>query len=84
MAWDTFMSVYLKKRPEECEQLVTYHQNVQNLMSRGANCRIYDSQFGIKREYDQCRWDIVRIDLERDAYYNNNQKNIKQHPTSKH
>ena len=74
MAWDTFMSVYLKKRPEESEQLVTYHQNVQKRMSRGANWRIYDSQFRIDREYDQCRWDTVRIDLERDAYYNNNKK----------
>ena len=38
------------------------------LMSGGPNWRTYDFQFRAVREYQQCPWDTVRVDLKRDAY----------------
>ena len=75
MAWNTYMSIYLKKYPHELDQMITYHQNIQKLMQRGANWRSYDFQFRVDREFDQCKWDVVRMDLERDAYQTHNGMN---------
>ena len=62
------MSVYLKSYPEQLDQMLTYHQHIQRMMARQANWRDYDYHFRVDREYVQFDWDIVRPDLERDAY----------------
>ena len=67
-AWDSYMSVYLKRYPEQLDQMLTYHQHIQRMMARQANWRDYDYHFRVDREYVQFDWDIVRPDLERDAY----------------
>ena len=58
----------LKKYPEQLDQMLTYHQHIQRMMARQANWRDYDYHFRVDREYVQFNWDIVRPDLERDAY----------------
>ena len=55
-------------RPLQLQQMITYHHNIINLMNGGANWRTYDFQYRVDREYQQCPWDTVRVDLERDAY----------------
>ena len=75
LAWDTYVSVYLQKYPGELQAMLTYHQNVTKLMLRKAYWRDYDIQFRIDREYSNYPWDIVRTDLERDAYYSGNNNN---------
>ena len=48
--------------------MITYHHNIMKLMNGGPNWRTYDFQFRAVREYQQCPWDTVRVDLKRDAY----------------
>ena len=67
-AWDTYMSIYLKKYPEQLDQMLTYHQHIQRMMARQANWRTYDYHFRVDREYVQFTWDTVRADLEWEAY----------------
>ena len=68
MAWDIYMAIYLEKYQDQLQQMITYHHNIMKLMNGGANWRTYDFQFRVDREYQQCPWDTVRVDLERDAY----------------
>ena len=68
IAWDSYMSVYLQKFPNQLEKMLTYHQHIQRMMSKQANWRYYDYHFRVDREYIQFDWDTVRPDLDRETY----------------
>ena len=59
-----FIAVYIERYPEETTALLSYAQNVRDLMDNGANWAWYDIQFRTDREFSRCKWDEMRQDLE--------------------
>ena len=70
IAYATYMSVYLEKYPEDLTDMLSYQQQIQRMMQRKANWRYYDFRFRSDREYSLYKWNMIRQDLERDAYAN--------------
>ena len=62
-AFDTFLSVYTRKYPEQLNELLTYGQTIKGMMRRNENWRFYDKQFRTTREYSRCSWSELRVDL---------------------
>ena len=50
--------------------MLSYQQQIQKMMQRRENWRYYDFEFRSDCEYSCCKWKLIRIDLERDAYIN--------------
>ena len=66
-AWDDYFAVYIQKHPQHITDLITYSRHIKELMTSGANWRHYDQQFRSDREYSQCSWAAVRVDLQLSA-----------------
>ena len=64
------MKVYLEKHPKDMNDMLSYQQQIQKMRQRRANWRYYDFKFRSDREYSRCKWNLIRIALEQDAYIN--------------
>ena len=63
-AWDEFLAVYTQKPRNDLSDLITYSRHIKDLMQSGADWRYYERQFRVDREYSQCSWATVRVDLQ--------------------
>ena len=72
MAFDTFVAVYVQKFPEQLQDLLTYGNTIRKMISSGQAWWYYDRQFRIAREYSQCSWATMRVDL----YMQNLNRNV--------
>jgi hypothetical protein len=66
-AMDIFVAIYCQKYPEEITAILTYVQQVKELMSMGANWQYFDNNFRLDREFTKCNWLDFRPDLETKA-----------------
>ena len=64
---DIFMAVYPEKFLDQIAPILTYCQQIKELMSLGANWQFYDMQFRVDREHTKCYWLTFRADLDTKA-----------------
>ena len=65
-----FMCAYTAKHPDQRDAMLAYQFNIFEYMSRGFDWYAYDKKFRHEKEHcSSFPWDVVRFDLERDAYY---------------
>ena len=67
LAFDDFVAIYIRKHPEEMQDLMSYSKFVKKLMAAGDNWLHYDYKFRVDREHSLCNWSHIRIDLQIDA-----------------
>ena len=66
-AMDIFVAVYTQRYPNEIGDILTYCQQVKELMSMGGHWRYFDQTFRADREFTKCSWLDFRPDLENKA-----------------
>lgn len=66
-AFDDFVSIYIRKHPEDMQDLMSYSKFIKKLMAAGDNWHFYDYHFRVDREHSLCNWSHIRIDLQIDA-----------------
>ena len=69
-AWDNYLALYIQKYPEQLTDLITYSQQIEDLMKSGANWRVYDNQFRVDREHSTRSWAAIIVDVQLSATLN--------------
>jgi len=63
-AMDAYVAVYTQKYQTEIAAILTYCQQVKELMAMGANWQYFDEKYRSDREFTKCSWLDFRPDLE--------------------
>ena len=58
-AFDDFVAIYVRKHPEEMQDLLSYSKFVKKLMAAGDNWHHYDYNFRVDREHSLCNWSRI-------------------------
>jgi len=66
-AMDIYVAIYAQKYPNEIGAILTYCQQVKELMALGANWQYFDEKYRSDREFTKCSWLDFRSDLETKA-----------------
>lgn len=72
LAFDDFLAIYVRKFPNEIQDLLSYGKFIKELMTKNFNWSYYDHKFRKDREYNLCKWTTIRIDLQIAASHKTN------------
>ena len=62
-AFDIYLAIYVQRYPKELQDLLSYGNNIRNMMRNKQNWNYYDRQFRLARQHSLCAWTTIRVDL---------------------